>query len=75
MLHRLRQHFSTLEDQALAAITIDDHPFWHILNGPSADILTHVGQINVLRRLAGNPTPKAGLFSGEPPGAKKPSPA
>ena len=75
MLYRLRQHFAALDDQALAAITIDDHPFWHILNGPLADALTHVGQINVLRRLAGNPTPKAGLFAGEPPGARKPSPS
>ena len=72
MLYRLREHFSGLDEQALAAITIQDHPFWHLLNGPLADALTHVGQINVLRRLAGNPTPKAGLFTGEPPGAKRP---
>jgi hypothetical protein len=72
MLHRLRQHFATLGDQELSAITIDGHPFWHILNGPLADALTHVGQINGWRRLAGNPTPKAGLFTGEPPGARKP---
>lgn len=72
MLHRLREQFMALDDHALAEITIDGHPFWHILNGPLADALTHVGQINVLRRLAGNPTPKAGLFTGEPPGARKP---
>jgi len=75
MLYHLRQHFATLDDQALTAITIDARPFWHILNGPLADALTHVGQINLLRRLAGNPTPKAGLFTGEPPGARKPSPS
>jgi hypothetical protein len=71
MLHRLRAHIAELDDQSLSAITIDGHPFWHILNGPLADALTHVGQINVLRRLAGNPTPKAGLFTGEPPSAKR----
>ena len=75
MLHRLRERFTTLDDRALAEITIDGHPFWHILNGPLADALTHVGQINILRRLAGNPTPRAGLFTGEPPGAGKPKTA
>jgi hypothetical protein len=75
MLYRLREHFSGLDEQALAAITIQDHPFWHLLNGPLADALTHVGQINVFRRLAGNPTPKAGLFMGQPPGAGKPRPS
>jgi hypothetical protein len=72
ILHRLREHFSELDDRTLAAITVDDHPFWHLINGPLADALTHVGQINVLRRLAGNPTPEAGLFTCEPPGARKP---
>ena len=72
MLHQLRERFLTLDDQALAAITIRGLPFWHLLNGPLADALTHVGQINVLRRLAGNPTPRASVFTGKPPGDKKP---
>jgi hypothetical protein len=72
MLHRLRERFAAMDDQDLGSITIDGHPFWHILNGPLADALTHVGQINAWRRLAGNPTPKAGLFTCEPPGARKP---
>jgi hypothetical protein len=73
MLHRLREQFSSLDERSLAEITINGRPFWHLLNGPLADALTHVGQINILRRLAGNPTPKAGLFAGEPPGAKRPT--
>jgi hypothetical protein len=72
MLNRLRENCATLDDQELSAVTIDDLPFWHILNGPLADALTHVGQINAWRRLAGNPTPKARLFTCEPPGTKKP---
>ena len=72
MLHQLRKHVSTLDDPALAAVTINGHAFWHLLNGPLADALTHVGQINVLRRLAGNPTPRASVFTGKPPGDKKP---
>lgn len=32
-------------------------PFWYVLNGPLADALTHVGQINSMRRASGNPIP------------------
>lgn len=32
--------------------------FWYWINGPLADALTHVGQINSWRRMAGNPHPK-----------------
>jgi hypothetical protein len=67
MLHRLREHVATLDDETLDAIKIRGLPFWHILNGPLADALTHVGQINTLRRLNGNPTPKASVFMGKPP--------
>jgi hypothetical protein len=48
-------------------LTIDGRPFWHIINGPISDALSHVGQINSFRRLAGNPTPKANVFTGSPP--------
>jgi hypothetical protein len=48
-------------------VTIDGRPFWHVINGPIADALTHVGQVNSFRRLAGNPTPKANVFLGLPP--------
>jgi hypothetical protein len=51
----------------LGRITIEGLPFWHILNGPLADAITHVGQINSFRRLAGNPTPSANVFTGSPP--------
>jgi len=40
-------------------------PFWHILNGPLADALTHVGQIVSFRRSAGNPVnPNVNVFMG-----------
>jgi hypothetical protein len=51
---KLRAHFEQLDDAELAHITINDLPFWHIINGPFSDALTHTGQINTLRRLAGN---------------------
>lgn len=41
-----------------------EFPFWHIINGPLADALTHVGQINSWRRIAGNPVPSHNPFTG-----------
>ncbi len=69
MLWMLRDNVLALDDADLERCTIDGLPFWHIINGPLSDALTHVGQINVFRRLSGNPTPKANVFRGLPPGA------
>lgn len=33
-------------------------PYWFLINGPIVDALTHVGQINSWRRIAGNPLPR-----------------
>ena len=67
MIRALREALSSMSDEELKGITIDGRPFWHIINGPISDALTHVGQINSFRRLAGNPTPKANVFVGSPP--------
>jgi hypothetical protein len=67
MIHALREALLSMSDEELAAIQIRELPFWHIVNGPLADALTHIGQINSFRRLAGNPTPKANVFRGLPP--------
>ncbi len=67
IIHALREAFSSMSDGDLKEITIREKPFWHIINGPISDALTHVGQINSFRRLAGNPTPKASVFTGTPP--------
>ncbi len=67
IMESLRQSFFGLDEKKLLKIKINRKPFWHIINGPLADALTHVGQINCLRRLAGNPTPKADVFKGKPP--------
>ena len=67
MLHRLRERFASLSDAELEAIAIDGRPFWHLLNGPLADALTHVGQINVFRRLAGAPARRSQPFTCTPP--------
>ena len=69
--HALRESLITMSDEDLGDLTIRELPFWHIVNGPVADALTHVGQINSFRRLAGNPTPKANVFRGLPPRDKR----
>jgi hypothetical protein len=62
-----------MDEKTLASCNIGSRrsketvPFWHIINGPMSDILTHIGQINSWRRLAGNPTPLANVFRGQPP--------
>ena len=68
IIHALREELRSMSDGNLEKITIRGRPFWHIINGPLSDALTHVGQINSFRRLAGNPTPKANVFTGKPLG-------
>ena len=42
-----------------------EFPMWHLLNGPLADALTHVGQVISYRRSAGNPVnPNVNVFMG-----------
>lgn len=67
MTHTLREALTSMSDEDLRRVTIEGRPFWPIINGPIADALTHIGQINSFRRLAGNPTPKANVFVGLPP--------
>lgn len=38
--------------------------FWYLINGPLADALTHIGQINTWRRISGNPVAKISPFTG-----------
>ncbi len=67
IIHAIREVFSSMSDGDLKETTIREMPFWHIINGPISDALTHVGQINSFRRMAGNPTLKANVFTGTPP--------
>jgi hypothetical protein len=62
ILHAIRERVAGIDEQALLTLTIDGHPFWHMINGPLSDALTHVGQINAFRRLNGNPVPRHPLF-------------
>ncbi len=71
VLSRLRTCLAAMRDDEISALRIglrqEAFPWPHLVNGPLADALTHIGQINVLRRSSGNPTPKANVFRGQPP--------
>jgi hypothetical protein len=64
LLAATRDRVAALDEAALFALQIDGHPFWHVLNGPLSDALTHVGQIASFRRLHGNPVPRHNVFLG-----------
>jgi hypothetical protein len=67
IIHDLRETLIVMSDKDLDRMRIRDRPFWNIINGPISDALTHTGQINSFRRLAGNPVAGANVFLGEPP--------
>ena len=69
----LRGALAEIGDEGLAEITISGSrgrgslSFWHMINGPLADSLTHIGQLSSWRRMAGNPAPGSNPFRGTPP--------
>ena len=67
LIRMIREEISGMSDERLAEVRIEGLPFWHIINGPISDALSHVGQINMARRLMGKPTPKANVFKCDPP--------
>ncbi|MFT5052915.1 MAG: hypothetical protein ACI8QZ_004353 [Chlamydiales bacterium] len=68
----LQAHLLDMTAADLDGVVVD-HPrrgrrsFWVLVNGPISDALTHVGQISVWRRAAGNPAPASDPFDGLPP--------
>ena len=73
ILFSVRGRLARMTDEELAQCRVvrkANHavfPFWNFINGPLADALTHVGQINSWRRIAGYPPVKADVFTGQPP--------
>jgi hypothetical protein len=73
ILHIVREQLVNMSDEELAQRKVIrkagniEFPFWNFINGPVADALTHVGQINTWRRIAGYPPVKADVFTGQPP--------
>ncbi len=65
-LSSLKDILLKLEDMDLNEYKIKGFPIWNLINGPLADALTHVGQINSYRRMNGNPCPNVSVFIGKP---------
>ncbi|PCJ62506.1 MAG: hypothetical protein COA79_03070 [Planctomycetota bacterium] len=64
ILDQTRAQLLTMSDQDLLDASFHKYSSWHIINGPLADTLTHIGQVNMMRRMFGNPTPKASVLAG-----------
>ena len=64
-LSKLKMKMNELSEAELSQVQIKGFPIWNMINGPLADALTHVGQINAYRRANGNPTPKVSVFVGK----------
>jgi len=64
---RLKEKLCDLEDENLVQLRFMGQPFWILLNGAIADSLIHVGQIGMVRRIAGSPSPESDPFLGTPP--------
>jgi hypothetical protein len=60
----LARGLSQVENRQLFAVTLDGRPLWSLINGQLSDILTHIGQINSLRRMFGHPVPPHDLPGG-----------
>jgi len=54
-LEKLRKSFIEMSDKDLEKLKLDNRSFWAYLNMPLADAVSHVGQVSILRRAAGNP--------------------
>ena len=64
LISRLQDRFSEMEDADLPAVELLGQPFWPVINGPLSDVLAHIGQIAMLRRVAGSPAPDNNPFEG-----------
>ncbi len=71
-LKDIRDKLENMDDAELANMNVHNPwgdekiPIWLLMNGPLADIFTHIGQILSWRRIAGSPVPEANTFRGKP---------
>lgn len=67
----ISKRFKEIDNHGLEKVKIKlpstgkEYDFWYMINGPIADVLTHVGQITSWRRINGNPVPKHSPFLGK----------
>ena len=52
-------------DQALISSSASELLFKKLLQGPLSDVLTHIGQVAMLRRMYGSPVPGVNYFRGQ----------
>ena len=64
ILYQIRTAVHRMDSPGLLQLTIEGNPFWHIINGPLSDALTHTGQITAFRRLNGNVVQAHHVFLG-----------
>ncbi len=58
----------SIDDAALTDFTVrGGEDIMFAINGPLADALTHIGQINICKRKLGRQAPTAGYYRGEAP--------
>jgi hypothetical protein len=55
VLAKMRQHFIQIDDRELQSYKLEEMSFWSYINMPLSDALSHVGQVRIMRRGAGNP--------------------
>jgi hypothetical protein len=62
ILQKTAGQLETMSDADLTAVKLGGtREFWYAINGPIADALTHIGQINTYKRLIGI-TPTSGSY-------------
>ena len=72
ILYRIASALENMDDQMLAQKKVylrrteTEYSFWYLINGFIADAISHVGQINSWRRMAGNPVGRISPFTGMP---------
>jgi len=62
---RFQESLAHLDESIAAAETLDIAQMKTFLQGPLADALTHIGQLAMLRRLAGSPVEKTNFLRAE----------
>lgn len=65
-VHRYRTTLSTL-NQLFAKEVVESDMTLRLMQGPLADVLTHIGQLSMLRRIAGAPVEGENFFIADLP--------
>ncbi|MEJ2668408.1 MAG: hypothetical protein P8Z81_15160 [Deinococcales bacterium] len=61
----LSRVLSALDDDLRSAAPLDEATVHRLLQGPLSDVMTHVGQVAMLRRLAGSPIPAESFYDAD----------